>query len=334
MKKIAIIGLAVLSIAAVAVVYNESNFSARGRMYQPAPEGHLVGKDNGPGYGRHHTGEDCARCHRKGGRAEAYLWTVSGTLYADRAGSEVLKGGEIIMQDREGNVISLTSNEVGNFWTLAPIASNPFTVSAHGGAVDILYVLDAEGNLVQPADPNDPRTWLYKAWVRKGSSVLPMMTIAPVGSATGNHMSCSMHHGNMGSRGALWVTSEPTLSSYPKANLSYRKHIYPILRDKCSTCHIPGATMTRLVTRTDIEPPSTSIDYSNGLDLTNYGGSQVGGYTKQGVLSVVDKVNPEQSLILVKTVKGGLHGGGTFWSKKGPDYLAIRQWITEGAQEN
>jgi hypothetical protein len=252
MKKIAIIGLAVLSIAAVAVVYNESNFSARGRMYQPPPEGHRIGKDNAPGYGRHHTGEDCARCHRMGGRAEAYQWTVSGTLYADRAGREVLAGGEIILQDREGNVISLTSNEAGNFWTMAPIASNPFAISAHGSMVDILYVLDDEGNLVQPADPHDRRTWLYKAWVRKGSSILPMVTIAPAAGATGMNMSCSMHHGNMGSRGALWVSPEPTLSSYPEANLSYRKHI---------TCLPTSVNATSRdgdprVTTTDIEPPS------------------------------------------------------------------------------
>jgi hypothetical protein len=334
MKKFAIIGLAVLAIAAVAVVYNQSNFSARGRMYQPPPDGHFVGKDNAPGYGRHHVGEDCARCHRMGGRAEAYLWTVSGTLYADRSGREVLKGGEIIFQDREGNVISLTSNEAGNFWTLAPLASNPFTVVAHGSTLDILYVLDAEGNLMQPADPNDPRTWLYKTWVRKGSSIRPMMTIAPAAGATGMNMSCSMHHGNMGSRGALWVSPAPTLPSYPDSELSYRKHIYPILRGKCSPCHIPGATMTRLVTKTDIETPSTSIDYSNGLDLMTYAGSQVGPYVKQGVLGVVDKANPEQSLMLRKTLPDGVHGGGAFWDKKDPDYLALKQWISEGAKEN
>jgi hypothetical protein len=334
MKKIAIIGLAVLAIAAAAVVYDESNFSARGRMYQPPPEGHLVGKDNAPGYGRHHVGEECARCHRVGGRAEAYLWTVSGTLYADRSGREVLKGGEIILQDREGNVISLTSNEAGNFWSLAPIASYPLTVSAHGSSMDILYVLDAEGNLVKPADPDDPRTWLYKTWVCQGSSVRPMMTIAPAAGATGINMSCSMHHGNMGPRGALWVSPAPTLPSYPDADLSYRKDIYPILRNKCSPCHIPGGTMTRMVTKADIETPSTSIDYSNGLDLMTYEGSQVGAYVKQGVLGVVDTDHPGQSLILRKTLPGGGHGGGAFWDKKGPDYLAIRQWIAEGARKN
>jgi hypothetical protein len=329
MKKLAIIGLAALCVAAVAVVYDETNFSASGRMYQPPPAGHLVGKDNGPGYGRHHVGEDCGRCHRMGGRAENYAWTAAGTLYSDRSGRAVLKGGEIILQDREGNVISMTSNEAGNFWTTAPIASNPFAVSAHGSTMDILYVLDDQGNLVQPADPTDPRTWQYKAWVRKGAAVRPMLTIAPGAGSSGMPMSCSMHHGNMGSRGALWVSPAPTLPSYPDSGLSYHQHISPILRSKCSPCHIPGSTMTRLVTKSDIDTPSTSFDYSTGLDLMTYAGSKV-----LGISAVVDPGNPQGSLLLRKTVPGAEHGGGSFWNKRDPDYLALKQWIAEGAQDN
>ncbi len=119
MKKIVIICLCIvfLGAAAVAAVYDQSNFSSFGRLFQPAPDGHIVGKDNGPGHGTHHPGEDCGKCHRVGGRAEAYLFTMAGTLYKDRAGREVLKGGEIILEDRDGNVISMTSNEAGNFWT-------------------------------------------------------------------------------------------------------------------------------------------------------------------------------------------------------------------------
>jgi hypothetical protein len=143
-----------------------------------------------------------------------------------------------------------------------------------------------------------------------------------------------MHHGNMGTRGALWVSPASTLPSYPDSDLSYRKHIYPILRSKCSPCHIPGSTMTRLVTKSDIDTPSTSFDHSSGLDLMTYEGSAVGGVVKQGVLAVVDPAEPEQSLMLQKTVKGGVHGGGAFWNKKSSDYQALKQWIAEGAQEN
>jgi len=337
MKKLFIICLAVCGLAglALAAVYSEANFNAQGRMHQPPPQGHIVGKDNGPGLGRHHAGEDCARCHSMGGRAEAFLWTMSGTLYQDRSARSVLKGGEIILQDRDGNVISMTSNDAGNFWTTAPIASNPFAVVAHGGPAEPLYVLDGQGNLIQPADPENPQTWQYKAWVRRGHDVRPMLTIAP-GAGAGDmnmRMSCNMHHGPMGSRGGLWVSPGPTLPDYPHRDLSYQKHIYPILRSKCSPCHLPGSTKTRLVTKSDIDTPSTSIDFSSSLDLMTYEGSTVSGFVKQGILGVVDPADPDNSQLLRKTVSSG-HAGGAFWSKRAPDYLAIRQWIAEGARKN
>jgi hypothetical protein len=357
MKKIAIICICLVAfgVAAVAAVYDESNFSSLGRLYQPAPGGHIVGKDNAPGRGTHHPGENCGTCHRVGGRAESYLFTMSGTLYNDRAGQSVAKGGEIILEDRDGNVISVTSNGAGNFWTYTPVASDPYTVSTtHGHEPFVpLYVLDSQGNLVQPADPSDPRTWKYKTWTRKGSSVRPMVSIAGVGggTATTTRMSCNMHHGGITHRsGALWVGRGPTLSDYPSAGLSYRKHIYPILRSNCSPCHIPGSTVTSRNTKTDLDTPSTAVDYSNGLDLMTYEGSavlsplydpvipfKVIGYetiSKVGVRSVVDTANPEQSLLLRKVVPGELHGGGAFWNERAPDYIALKRWIAGGALNN
>jgi len=75
-------------------------------------------------------------------------------------------------------------------------------------------------------------------------------------------MSGNMHHGGVAHRsGALWVGKEPALPSYPASGLSYRKHIYPILRSNCSPCHVPGKTMTPVNTKTDLfGNPSTSID--------------------------------------------------------------------------
>jgi hypothetical protein len=207
-------------------------------------------------------------------------------------------------------------------------------VNAHGSTLDPLYVLDDQGNLVTPADPDNPQTWQYKAWVKNMSSTRPMVTIAPAVGSSGMNMSCSMHHGAMGSRGGLWASPAPTLPSYPKSKLSYRKHIYPILRSKCAPCHIPGSTMTRLVTKTDLDTLSTSVDHSSALDLMTYEGSTVGTYVKQGVGSVVNTAEPEKSLLLKKTVGGGVHGGGAFWNKRSPDYLALKQWIAEGALKN
>lgn len=331
---VALAALAACSIAADAGAYDPGDFSAAGRMFEPAPEGHVPGKDNGPGAGLHHAGEDCAKCHAMEGKAERLVWTASGTLYADRSGSAPLKGGEIILEDRDGRVISLTTNDAGNFWTLAPIASNPFAVSAHGATMDILYVLDAQGNLVRPADPEDPRTWLYKAWVKKGAAVRPMLTIAPAAGSSGMPMSCSMHHAPAGSRGALWVSDDPALPAYPASGLSYRRDVFPILRSKCTPCHIPGATVTRLVTRSDIETPSTSFDFSGRLDLTSYAGSTAGGAAKRGVLAVVDAADPAGSPLLRKPLAGARHAGGAFWKADSPDYRAIERWIVEGAAEN
>jgi hypothetical protein len=347
-----ILGAAAL---ALAQVYDLTNFHALGRMYQPAPDGHGVGKDNGPGRGTHHPGEDCGRCHRPGGRAEGYIWTMAGTLYADRPGKSVLANGEIILQDREGQVVSLTSNQAGNFWTTSPLASDPYTVATtHGHEPFIpLYTLDSNGNLVTAAPADDPSTWHYKTWVRKGNAVRPMMTIAGAGgSLTTPRMSCNMHHGGVAHRaGALWVGRVPTLEFYPTQHLGYRKHIYPILRSNCAPCHIPGKTVTPRNSRTDIETPSTAVDYSGGLDLMTYEGSEVQSplyhptipykviayetIRKKGVADVVDPGSPPKSLLLVKTVEGGMpHGGGTFWNQGHPDYRALSEWIREGARNN
>jgi hypothetical protein len=281
---------------------------------------------------------------------------VAGTLYRDRSGRSVLKGGEVIMEDREGNVISMTSNQAGNFWTTTPVASDPYTVATFHGHEPFaaLYEEDDDGNLIQPADSADPRTWKYKTWVRKGRFVRPMVSIAGVGggSATTTRMSCNMHHGGVAHRsGALWVGKGRTLPSYPESELSYRKHIYPILRSNCSPCHIPGRTTTSMNTKSDHKDPSSALDYSGGLDLMTYEGSTVEaplyhpeiryviiGYeaiSKAGVLSVVETDDPDASLLLRKTVAGGEpHGGGAFWTERSSDYVALWQWIAEGALKN
>jgi hypothetical protein len=109
--------------------------------------------------------------------------------------------------------------------------------------------------------------------------------------------------------------------------------------------------MTSMNTKTDHEDPSTAVDYSDGLDLMTYEGSDVYApvydpkirykvldselISKDGVEDVVDINEPEKSLLLRKTLYGeGLHGGGPFWSERSPDYIALWQWIAEGALKN
>jgi hypothetical protein len=264
---------------------------------------------------------------------------MGGTLYRDRLARRPLRGGEVLLEDYDGNVISMTTNEAGNFWTTAPLASNPWTVSSyHGGPPFVpLYTVDADGDLVTPAPPEDARTWKYKTWTKKGNAVRPMVSLAGIGgSVEVQRMSCNMHHGGVGHRsGALWTGREATLEAYPASQLSYRRHIQPILRAKCAPCHIPGRTMSSVGQKSDIDTPSTSVDYSSSLDLMFHAGSTVSGVVKQGVASVVTVSAPSQSRLLRKTVEGGpAHAGGAFWGLRDADYQALRAWIAEGALDN
>jgi len=341
---ICIILILCFTVGTFAAGYDSSNFSSDGRKLQPAPSGHIPGKDNGPGKGTHNAGEECGACHKPNGKAPV-VFTMSGTLYEDRAGRKPLKGGEIVLQDINGKVISMTSNEVGNFWTNVPIASNPYAVASHGGMTDTLYYTDEQG--FHPADPNDARSWQYKAWVKSADHIRPMVTIAPVGGATdpNSRMSCNMHHASMGSRGALWGTGKSTLPSYPSLQLSFKKHILPIFRNKCAPCHIPGETLTRLATKSDVEGnPTTVVEHSKLLDLTSYNGSSVTvnnfTWTKRGIKDMTSgyKKNPKSSPVLSKTSRqqngNAIHGGGAFWSTGDKDYKAIRKWIAKGALNN
>ena len=320
--------------------YDSSNFNARDRQLQPVPTGHVSGKDNSTKadeFGTHMAGEDCGICHTPNGKAPNHIFTMAGTMYEDKAGRRPLAGAEIILQDADGNVISMTSNEVGNFWTYTPIASHPYAIAGYGTSTP-----------TQLSAPNDSRTWLYKTWVKKDDQVIHAVTIKPVGGGSGTtpRMSCSMHHSPLGSRGAIWLSRKGTLSSYPEAGLRFKKHILPILMSRCVSCHRPGETKTRLVMMSDIDyaypdPQSTQVDFSKAHDLTAYNDQTVTvsgtAWAKYGTGHYANGYsdNPDESPLLAKTTIGRQnHGGGHYWSADDPDYKAIRQWIAEGAQNN
>jgi len=322
--------------------YDSSNFNARDRQLQSIPTGHTPGKDNSSKpdeYGTHMIGEDCGICHTPGGKAPNHIFTMAGTLYEDKAGRIPLSGAEIVLQDTDGNVISMTSNEVGNFWTYTPIASHPTAIAGYGTVTPTPL-----------SDPADSRTWLYKTWVKKDDQVIHAVTIKPVGGGSGTtpRMSCSMHHSPLGSRGAIWLSRKGTLSSYPATGLSFKKHILPILMSRCVSCHRPGETKTRLVMMSDIDyqypdKQSTQVDFSKAHDLTAYNDQtvKVGNtdWVKFGTFHYAKNYseNPDMSPLLVKTRigdQGQKHGGGHYWTSDDADYKAIRQWIAEGAQNN
>jgi hypothetical protein len=307
---------------AAGAAWDATNFTMDGRKWQPAPAGHVPGKDN-PAVamdGSHHPGDDCGICHAPAASetaiyqpiARARVFTLTGTIHDARSARIPLRGAELVVQDHDGNVVSVTTNDLGNFWTEAPLAPDPAA-----------------------ADPATSDSWRYKAWVKAEGGERPMMTMPTVGGMTVPRMSCNMHHVTNGTLGGAWAAPRGTLRSYPASGLSYRRHVFPILRSKCAPCHIPGPTQAAQAGET--------FDYGAGLDLVTYAGSSVEihdstgavtTWTKRGIGAVVNPASPAASLIFAKTLPGGVHGGGTFWDESNPDYRALHQWIAEGALEN
>lgn len=304
----------------------ETEFTPEGMQWAVAPTGHEAGKDNGvlsdearagntAGNEFHMTGEDCGICHSPLGKAKDSVFTMAGTLYKDRAGREPLQGAEIILQDVEGKVISMTTNEAGNFFTYESIASDPQAW---------------DETKTEEENKANPQTWRYKAWVKNGDLITAMMTLAPVGGSSGSttaRMSCGMHHAPFNSRGALLASGSPTLKTYPEKEVSFKKHVQPILLNRCRSCHMPESA------RPWVEyPKGTKYAYGGGLDLTAYEKDE---NSERGIQDIVNTANPEVSDLLVAPMFGSKHGGGASWKNTDDaDYKAIRQWIAEGAKNN
>ncbi len=340
--------LTLLFALAVSIPVSAAPFTTVDQRLEPAPTGHLIGKDSyvSPTNSRnvfHHPGEDCGRCHKPGGKASNFDFSMAGTIYTDRTGRTPLEGAEIILRDYTGKVISMTSNAAGNFATLATIGSDPQAWST----------ASPEGH---------PATWRYKTWIKLGEYESPMVTVAGVGSTTANYsrMGCGMHHSPTGSRGALNLGTS-TLTVYPATSISYKQHIQPILLNRCKACHIPsdntnGPNATYPVkndavcTAPGVTPAvttncggttaaSSTVKFNGNLDLATYIGSSKKSITTYArdktIFDIVNTVNPDQSGLLSWVVQGSAsHSGGWFWKTTDPDYKVIRQWISEGALNN
>lgn len=327
MRKIYILAimLLIISIATVKLTYlsyGENPFTPDGRKFEPVPTGHTPGKDNGKDSGKsggtefHMAGEDCGICHNPGGKAAGqdnkYVFTMAGTIYKDRTGREPLQGAEIILKDVNGNVISMTSNAAGNFFTYMPIASDP---------------QGWDPTKTEEENKANPSTLRYKAWVKYGDYAAPMATIAPVGGLSAPRMSCNMHHSPYGSRGALFGGGRSTLPAYPSADLSFKKHVMPILKNKCKACHMPASASPTVTYPTGSAP----FDYSGTLDLSAYDKDPA---SKMGIANVINTLNPGASKLLTVSMPGSQHAGGGHWTDNDADYKAIEQWIAEGAKDN
>lgn len=317
---ILLIGNLRLSMAGTPYASYTGKFLPGAMIHVEPPTGHPEGKDNyitsSPNR-FHFQGEDCGICHAPGKKVSNHDFTMSGTFYKDKTGREPLPGAEVILVDATGKVISMTSNEAGNFMTKERINPDP-----------------KFGN----ATSNNPSAWRYKAWVKYGDHVVPMVTIAPVGGMSAPRMSCSMHHAPKGSRGALFAGVKPTLRSYPASYISFKKHVLPILRIKCKSCHMPRTTSkgNMATYSTTWGKAAGQYQYDGGLNLMTYSKTGAGGLqSAKGIAEVVIPYDTSgASPLLAKGLKGATHAGGWFWNTTDDDYKVIRQWIADGARDN
>jgi len=101
--------------------------------------GHIPGKDNGRAK-YPHAGEEGGICHRLHGKAPV-VFTMSGTLYEDRAGRKPLQGeGHTGGHRRQCNKHDQQRGR--QLLDIPPIASNPFCHCQSWRMIDALYYYD------------------------------------------------------------------------------------------------------------------------------------------------------------------------------------------------
>ncbi|MFZ5482174.1 MAG: hypothetical protein ACOZNI_35765 [Myxococcota bacterium] len=77
-------------------------------------------------------GADCLACHTAGNLVDDKgvakgsddgdkLWSAGGTVFADLEGTEGVAGAIVRITDADGQIVTLTSNRVGNFYTALPL---------------------------------------------------------------------------------------------------------------------------------------------------------------------------------------------------------------------
>src|SRR5690606_11123001 len=74
-------------------------------------------------------GENCLRCHSPTGGVGAPVWSAAGTVYESRDAErdEGIAGVRVIITGAGGEQVDLVANEVGNFYTDAPL-TKPYRV--------------------------------------------------------------------------------------------------------------------------------------------------------------------------------------------------------------
>ena len=66
--------------------------------------------------GEHHRpGQPCVLCHSKAGGADPHM-AIGGTIFADQRSFLPVEGAEVVLYDSLGDVYTMTSNCIGNFY--------------------------------------------------------------------------------------------------------------------------------------------------------------------------------------------------------------------------
>lgn len=78
-------------------------------------------------------GSDCLSCHRVAGSAGLVLFSAAGTVFSDVDCPVGVAGVTVTIEDHNGQTVTLTTNEVGNFFTGAQLVPPLRTRATLGG---------------------------------------------------------------------------------------------------------------------------------------------------------------------------------------------------------
>lgn len=153
------------------------------------------------------------------------------------------------------------------------------------------------------------------------SSNLKVATVSKDGVVTGltsGTATITARVGRQVATSAVTVAILNPQSSILNRSWSFRNHVLPVLtKAGCNSGACHGATAGK-----------------GGLKLTLRGFDPLTDYytfTRQALARRVDRVEPAQSLMLLKPTAAIRHGGGLRFAKDSLEYRIIRDWIAAGA---
>jgi hypothetical protein len=137
-----------------------------------------TGQRNGP---FHRAGQPCLLCHGGGGLGSPRQFSVAGTVFQRASDTQGLGGAVVSLRSAGGDSISLTTNEVGNFyidvgsWT--PVYPMGVTVTSQGTTAVMQTLVGRDGSCAgchhDPAGPDSAGHVFFINDVDGGPSPFP-----------------------------------------------------------------------------------------------------------------------------------------------------------------